>query len=477
MAVEDDSLLQEMLLDYLLLAFSDESDLDKAVARANFSIKQWGGFGNKAAVRDNYQRLIDAFDSAEELPLLAFAAVCAHPSNERSGAIRENFLGAIQSDGVELFEILNDARIKDDWVIEAYHPVQRAVLEQRKTWTSHRPGMQKLTKLLAIYEVVTNAESHGQDFITPFVQAIVSRGNLQEHDTDDMESVLSKLLRKAGLASAQLAIPSPNQPAIEHVLIHVEESLSPSAKPRWNVAAHHWLSNGAQHLLLETPSAITEAEIPNYLSQLRSVLDEGGLNVDHVMMHFFVPLDMLAKPIDQWTFPIAPGENYPCGAEYRVVVRLSDVIDGRLERLKSRWQHLKEADQFQDAKHFLYLERQRDFKRAYKDFRDLHQLQCVLVDAAISAEEDLKAIHCLAAAFCAGIPVVIWGRDPATVGELRQVAKTWCSVPRSQWPDQVWKCRSQAVENPASLGNHVTLMFEDPDRTLPAKTRLKAARS
>lgn len=212
--------------------------------------------------------------------------------------------------------------------------------------------------------------------------------------------------------------------------------------------------------------------LPEMLAQLPDLLGRahaGSGVASEMIIEFILPRSLIGDPVDQWevdeVFPYRLGTSYP------VVVRSLD----RLEKteLHSSWRHkwrrLSTNGHRENPNAVYWL-----LEPGHRSPRSMHAgLQredaTVVVAMGYPPEhgQELTTDE-LTAALYAGVPVLLWCRDPRLRHEFEtEIRDMLTGHGLMELPSQVLRLRQRADEEDnvrAAVGRHLTLLWDDADR-------------
>jgi hypothetical protein len=192
-------------------------------------------------------------------------------------------------------------------------------------------------------------------------------------------------------------------------------------------------------------------------------------DLEELTLEFIVPRNLVHHPIDQWrvdeVFPHRLGTSHP------VVVRSLDRMRrGDLRaRWRRKWRWLTTGNGWSDPGNVHWL-RDRPGSGPEGLFAEL-----MLDDAPVAvvmseppAARPGLAWDELTATLYAGVPIVVWCREPALSAWFEEeFGRLLESSGLDRLPEHVLRLRRQAGRNnraPARLGEHITLLWDDADR-------------
>ncbi|WP_158849948.1 VMAP-C domain-containing protein [Saccharothrix deserti] len=221
----------------------------------------------------------------------------------------------------------------------------------------------------------------------------------------------------------------------------------------------------------------TLAEVAGHVVDLvRRAHVVADTDMEELTLEFVVPRDLVHHPIDQWqvdeVFPHRLGTSQP------VVVRSLDRMrrDDLRGRWRRKWRWLTANSGRLDPASVHWL---RDKPETSPDslFAEL-----VLGDAPVAVVmSEPPAVHTslawdeLTATLYAGVPIVVWCREPALSAWFEEeIGRLLESTGLDRLPEHVLRLRRQAGRKnraQARLGEHITLLWDDADRIPESFTR------
>ena len=247
-----------------------------------------------------------------------------------------------------------------------------------------------------------------------------------------------------------------------------------------------WLQ---QHLSMEEPlyrddvpvtlPEITE-RLPDLLSQAHEAL---GASADELTLEFILPRSLIGHPIDQWeidrVFPHRLGTSYP--VVVRSLDRLRNLEIHGTWRQKWRWLMDNGHREDPDAVYWL-LEAGSRVPSSLRASLLREPSAVVLAMAFPPVDSAALALDELTAALYGGMPAVLWCRNNKARPHFeKEVRELFTGHGLTELPAQVLQLRQKADEletadEAASLGHHLTLLWDDADRmprslTRPARLR------
>jgi hypothetical protein len=239
-----------------------------------------------------------------------------------------------------------------------------------------------------------------------------------------------------------------------------------------------WLQ---QHLSVEEPlyRDDTPITLPEVAERLQELLTQAhaalGVSAGELVLEFILPRSLIGQPIDQWEIdPVFP---HRLGTSYPVIVRSLD----RLRNLeihgpwRQKWRWLADNGHREEPAAIYWLLEPNT--RTPNSLRAtlLSEPSVVVLAMAFPPEESLDLVFDeLSAALYGGMPAVLWCRDdklrPRFEHEVRELLNGHGLV---ELPTRVLQLRQRADEtdNPATLGRHLTLLWDDAERMPQSFTR------
>jgi hypothetical protein len=245
------------------------------------------------------------------------------------------------------------------------------------------------------------------------------------------------------------------------------------------------LGTGEPACLRAGEEAVTAAELPACLDELREELLRRQIEPERAWVELLLPRELLCADVDEWKVELDFIESIPIGVEHRLVVR--SLERARAPRAALAWQSRARAlrrrlrggcrlvDELASRQGEAIWIEQDDcggaaLYAALQDARDV--VGAALGRAPLPAPRD-PSRDVLNTVFEAGLPVVLWVRGQAALGQSAaaraEFARLLGQEPLSMLPDRVWELRRQAVRSPDRdhLGRHLTLLWDDPSRRSP----------
>jgi hypothetical protein len=200
---------------------------------------------------------------------------------------------------------------------------------------------------------------------------------------------------------------------------------------------------------------------------------------DALTFEFLLPRRLLSHPLEHVLIEEGTPEPIPLGTQFAVVVRPGDRLaagagSGPWRSWRNRWRAFQSDVASCKPALVLHLEetRQREFTLRFKD----SNLSCLALavppparPASSQPPEEDPLHRCV---IKTGIPIALWVRECAALGQDQVRGKLEHLLSRLlELPRQVRREREdgycQAESNPSHLGNHLTLLWDDPNRLPP----------
>jgi hypothetical protein len=236
-----------------------------------------------------------------------------------------------------------------------------------------------------------------------------------------------------------------------------------------------WLQQGKQ-----TDRPLLRDDVPRTLGETRQTIDDllptvpehVSVDIEELTLEFIVPRRLLAHPIDQWLFDrhVFPR---PLGIRYPVVVRSLERLRNRSQHdvwhRKSRW--LAENGHRADPEAIACVRGAppRDSLALYSEL--LREGVVVLAVPFPPGEADVPGSDEFAAALAAGLPVIVWSREPTDPAAFcRLVQEELAGQGVLDMPGKVLWLRRDAVKTmhkarqPSDFAPQVGLLWDDADR-------------
>jgi hypothetical protein len=224
-----------------------------------------------------------------------------------------------------------------------------------------------------------------------------------------------------------------------------------------------------------------KSQLERRLPPLISPLKQDALTVE-----FVVPRQLLNTDFDQWTIPVGPPEEsgalparrYRLGAKHAVVVRDLKRMSPHGDRSmwRKRWQRLCDCTApIPETVGWVNPRDQYDYESLSTALlrENAHGQVCLaLAPLAGASVTDL-----LDAGLAAGMPAMLWLRQPGETNaqgkkDKQYLARAAESAALSQLPRMIRDMRQEAVAgrfDPAHRGWHLSLLWDNPDRTWELK--------
>lgn len=192
-----------------------------------------------------------------------------------------------------------------------------------------------------------------------------------------------------------------------------------------------------------------------------------------MMVEFFLPRQLLSCDVDQWIkhndLGIKWGEDHP------VVVRSLDRAKEPREQghWRKKWHKFKELARVTNHQRMLHICHRKKYapKELYRDLMMSDEKVCLTLTFTPTNEPDDGRL--LYEILFAGIPIALWPRSvedaPENSDKIRtEIERIILNKNLLELPKIIQEQRLQAIGNDVHLGNHLTLLWDDPNR-LPLK--------
>jgi hypothetical protein len=190
-----------------------------------------------------------------------------------------------------------------------------------------------------------------------------------------------------------------------------------------------------------------------------------GLATDvdgRMVVELVLPRSLITEPVDRWPGP----DTDPVGARHVVVLRSLERLDD--VRLHSAWQRRWRMVFEDSAAGLLHVQAGGGSALARLRAGDGTDRTTVLaVDHPLPAEP--RPQDALSVALSAGVPIVVWVRDPDLRHAFRAAVETVVVDPLRELPERIAALRSDAQAGDSKLGAHLSLLWDDADH-LPGHT-------
>ena len=294
-------------------------------------------------------------------------------------------------------------------------------LERRRFVEGRVPPLLRVAEFAA----VTLKDPHHRDGLRAWSDRVASRLGVSEESLAEHRAAAEEWAEHRGRVRVQVALENTGDGRYRHQV---------------------WLHDGGEAQTLCTD------DVPKNAADVIACLDEILWNWAEgtggpVLVEFFVGLDDLELPVDQW---IAPGLiDRIFGVEYEVVLRCLEPRARYVDNWHRRWRQMGTAEA-------LVLDPdQAAGVPLYHFLNDSHRdVACVIVAADRAARREVLT-HCL----CAGFPAIIWSRDEA---ESATAFGLTARDLHSLLPEQLRRLRSEAAAGRRPGGKHLALIWDDP---------------
>ncbi|KIH98247.1 hypothetical protein LP52_13745 [Streptomonospora alba] len=234
------------------------------------------------------------------------------------------------------------------------------------------------------------------------------------------------------------------------------------------VSAEDGASSEWRHLLLADDRACALSEVP---ARLEGALSRGPLRRGHALpraVEFVLPRRLLSSPVDTW--PIGSANvSYPVGIRFEVVVRSKErVTYGSLHpQWWDKWMQVD--DRLGDAQVEWGTQAEASSGALLARMMAESSGTCLVVghDPVEHTDPNQDIVRI---AWESGVPIMLWCRDERDPEEFRRAVDGLLDTGgvlglRKHVKDL--RSEAMATGDPAHLGRHLTLLWDDPERALP----------
>ncbi|MFD8494596.1 hypothetical protein [Amycolatopsis sp. NPDC059657] len=234
----------------------------------------------------------------------------------------------------------------------------------------------------------------------------------------------------------------------------------------------HWrqVDLGGWHPLRGDSFAGDMDEIRRHVAELIADAETGwAQDAANVRVEFLLPFELLNLPVDQWDLESGSGLPRPMGLSYQVVVRSLDRARApRWHReWRRRWTLLKEMRPGAEmTDHWLWSEAAKPRQLTGLEARLAIERDVLsLVLRTRPADSELSEVL---VGLRTGIPVMVWSRADGPRSAFEAAVREM-QADLGALPEQARRLRSRASQSarPRShVGNRVTVLWDDPERTV-----------
>ncbi|MGW4061498.1 VMAP-C domain-containing protein [Amycolatopsis sp. NPDC004747] len=271
-------------------------------------------------------------------------------------------------------------------------------------------------------------------------------------------------------ARLQVPVPAVTEPAgtVAPASAYLIIRLEPDFVAPELLQARSWTQLGSEGLRAGEEFEGGLAEVRELVAGLVREAEAGwAADTAAIRVEFLLPRALLGLPIDQWPSEL-PGESpQPLGLRHQVVVR-------SLDRMRSphwhrawrrRWASLAQVGSLaNDQVWWTDAREQADVRRLDARLATSDQVLLVLAQPLVAAAS--IAGDEVAVGLRAGVPAMLWLRDPRFSAEFREIVPSLLETGRNL-PESVRLLRGAAfgADDPEThVGSHVTLLWDDPGR-------------
>ncbi len=183
-------------------------------------------------------------------------------------------------------------------------------------------------------------------------------------------------------------------------------------------------------------------------------------------IEIFLPSDRLHDEVEKWSYEDSEGMVLTIGKEHMVVVRSYDRLKNSYTQIGTNWRN-RWGEVQPSLRNILSIEQVRTVNEAGFDCNELRNClvrkNVLMVSCELTNQQRkglLKAIH------SAGTPIVIWSRSEVQNLNNPKNFDALITEPLHQLTAQVKQQRWEAKSD-KDLGNHLVLLWDDPNRIPP----------
>ena len=372
----------------------------------------------------------------------------------------------------ELLPILLESGISPD-DLKKYYP---ASLPEK--FKSDLKAVTLFSVIKKLCDLLPDKKTHP---LLTFVQKIADKIN-NERLNEWINTVVSEYENKHDVKIRR----NPDEPA-QSLPIHLIVRLTPDFSNRnrkknklYTVRIYLWKSQ--DDILLIYPEAVSsDGEVPDEtlpLSDIREKLDECIYSkfrgYKKKFVEFILPCELIALDIDQWEMKQGvPFAAIKLGEEYPVYIRLDRQASRQsfCDEWEKRWGYFENHAQSHDSSVSWFCNHQTyKHKNLCKGFSCSESKSCLMITFMPEPNDDGKGLgHVI---LQAGIPVALCYRknvskieNPDKVeNDMRAIIKDVCL---SELRELIRDKRREVPDGDKQhIGNHLTLIWDDPDRVL-----------
>ncbi|QEH32486.1 hypothetical protein OJF2_09630 [Aquisphaera giovannonii] len=470
----------DRFLRFLAEALPDRADVERVLATIGSRLP--GGWPWQAGHREGLARLIADADRERWIRLLLFGTHYDRRGRPGLMDLGEGALTRWEREGIRLAERLDELGVDAAAAADCYDRALTAL-----SYRACRPPGAKPTLLLVAHAVVAAQEACSSDRPGPgddrplqrFLRHLAARGEAIASGLEELHETLAArcgwdggLREDAGRDGDRYS-----------VVVELKDGAAWSpGTPYWSRRA--WLYRHGAGTWARLDDELedrteTAATMPGYLSAICDrVARLTGHDVSQELIPFeiFLPRSRLGHGIDEWQVSVMGEFLVELGYQTPVVVRSLESGEARKAKLAARWKGLRDARSWHAERHLAFKERGGDPTAHLKEFLARRDLQCVVLKQPLPPDADpAREFPCVLAAIAAGVPAILWARDPSVVPRLSEEVSRWAEGPPRRLPELVHQLR-QAADEGGDPRCRITLFFENGDYALPPEHQASEAR-
>lgn len=209
------------------------------------------------------------------------------------------------------------------------------------------------------------------------------------------------------------------------------------------------------------------------VEEMAAVVREQRRGDEEVVVHLFLPLVLWSCEADRWKWPRKRGQPQPIGAEFRVLLRSYDrAFDTSFDEDNLEWR--KVWKEYAGSNPPVVMKAGRElFQGNYRMRRQKDRDTCAALDFVPSPQQLVEENGVGSLLLESGTPIAVWFRQELEPNEnLSQIVDSLVPVPR-EWIDRVTSHRVDAAGGGCRFGEHLVLMWDDPDKLPPTALNRK----
>lgn len=265
-------------------------------------------------------------------------------------------------------------------------------------------------------------------------------------------------------------VPPPGLPL--HLIIMIEPSLTEGPGV---YSIRHWRQAHPSEWRPEPASTewvCTLAGIPPRVAELIQETISGWASQfdDPLALDFVLPIELINLDVDQWFRESGDEQAVPIGAEFEVVVRSQDRISEATWHYAWRRRSRMLADPSHDCRIHPTPPGMDGDPRKFRVYLDQATAVACILDTPPDTEPGRSQ---LIAALRAGLPVVLWCRDRASMSRFGDAIG---GINARRLPPEIKRLRQNAIlaeDSNLSFARHISLLWDDHGHFLDVDTPLR----